>query len=65
MNWPLFWALLFGFGMIIGNIMLIKHSAKMKIPSLKDAKETHPRPSSAADDISHRSAGVEKPNSPE
>jgi hypothetical protein len=65
MNWPLFWALLFGFGMIIGNIMLVKHSAKMKMPSLKDAKETHPRPAGNKGDITHRRVDAEKPSSPE
>ncbi|WP_372626797.1 DUF2897 family protein [Arsukibacterium sp.] len=65
MNWPLFWALLFGFGMIIGNIMLVKHSAKMKMPSLKDAKETQPRSNSAAENPIHRQSDAEKPSSPE
>lgn len=65
MNWPLFWALLFGFGMVIGNIMLVKQSAKMKMPSLKDAKETHPRPIVANDKVNRRQPGAEKPNSPE
>ncbi|MAD76834.1 MAG: hypothetical protein CML20_18965 [Rheinheimera sp.] len=65
MNWPLFWALLFGFGMIVGNIMLVKHSAKMKMPSLKDAKETQPRSDSTADKTTRRQSDAEKPNSPE
>ncbi|MDX1676862.1 DUF2897 family protein [Arsukibacterium sp.] len=65
MNWPLFWALLIGFGMIIGNIMLIKHSAKIKMPSLKDAKETHPTVAGSKEDISYHRADAEKPNSPE
>ncbi|MBV2131015.1 DUF2897 family protein [Arsukibacterium indicum] len=65
MNWPLFWALLAGFGIIIGNIMLVKHSASMKMPSLKDAKETSSEPSHNADDLSRRRVGAEKPNSPE
>ena len=65
MNWPLFWALLFGFGMIIGNIMLVKHSAKIKMPSLKDAKETHPRPTPAHNKVTRRPPDAEKPNTPE
>lgn len=40
MNWPLFWALLITFGFIIGNIMLVKHGAKQKMPSIKQFK--HP-----------------------
>lgn len=43
MNWPLFWALTLAFGVIIGNIMLIKHSAKMKMPNLKDMSEPLPQ----------------------
>ena len=35
MNWPLFWALALAFGVIIGNIMLLKHAAKFKLPPLK------------------------------
>ncbi len=63
MNWPLFWALLLCFGIIIGNIMLIKHSAKLKIPSLKDAKEKHPRPTN--DKVIRHQTAAEKPNIPE
>ncbi|GHG70795.1 hypothetical protein GCM10010919_21580 [Alishewanella longhuensis] len=40
MNWPLFWALAITFGFVIGNVMLVKRSAKQKMPSLKDFK--HP-----------------------
>lgn len=65
MNWPLFWALLFAFGMIIGNIMLVKHSAKIKMPSLKDAKETHPRTDGDSTNVTRRHAAAEKPNNPE
>ena len=65
MNWPLFWALLFGFGIIIGNIMLIKHSAKIKMPSLKDAKATDPAAAQREKEISHRRADAEKTNTPE
>lgn len=43
MNWPLFWALALAFGVIVGNIMLIKHSAKIKMPSLKDLSEPFPK----------------------
>lgn len=38
MNWPLFLALAITFGFVIGNVMLVKHSAKQKMPSLKDIK---------------------------
>lgn len=38
MNWTLFWALAITFGFVIGNVMLVKHSAKHKMPSLKDIK---------------------------
>lgn len=33
MNWPLFWALALAFGLVAGNIMLLKHAAKLKMPS--------------------------------
>lgn len=39
MNWTLFWALLLTFGFIIGNIMLVKHGAKQKMPSIKQFKD--------------------------
>ncbi len=32
MNWPLFWALLLAFGVVISNILLVKHLAKIKLP---------------------------------
>lgn len=35
MNWPLFWALLLAFGVVISNIMLIKHLANLKLPPAK------------------------------
>lgn len=38
MNWPLFWAITLAFGVIISNIMLLKHSAKLQLPKLKPAK---------------------------
>ena len=30
MNWPLFLALAITFGFVSGNVMLVKHSAKLK-----------------------------------
>lgn len=35
MNWPLFWALLLAFGVVISNILLIKHLANLKLPPAK------------------------------
>lgn len=35
MNWPLFWALLLAFGVVISNILLIKHLANLKPPPAK------------------------------
>lgn len=32
MNWPLFWALTLAFGVVLGNLMLLKHAAKLKMP---------------------------------
>ncbi|MDP4944352.1 DUF2897 family protein [Alishewanella sp. SMS8] len=48
MNWPLFWGIALAFGVIIGNIMLIKHSAKMKMPSLKDLADPQAKPDNAS-----------------
>lgn len=49
MNWPLFWALLLAFGFIIGNVLLVKHSAKMKMPALKELPEALPKQPAPAD----------------
>ncbi|EHR39278.1 DUF2897 family protein [Alishewanella jeotgali] len=78
MNWPLFWALLLAFGFIIGNVLLVKHSAKMKMPALKPLPEALPKQPTAADTTaatadSATSASApavsattaQKPNSPE
>lgn len=35
MNWALFWALFFAIGIIVGNILLLKQSAKLKMPKPK------------------------------
>lgn len=32
MNWTLFWALVICFGLIIGNLMMLKHLGKPKLP---------------------------------
>ncbi|MBZ9613565.1 DUF2897 family protein [Rheinheimera maricola] len=39
MNWPLFWALTLAFGVVLGNIMLLKHAAKLKMPSVPKQQE--------------------------
>lgn len=78
MNWPLVIGLALAFGVIVGNIMLIKHSAKMKIPSLKDLKHlSEPFPEETTAAIKKRQAAtsakestpkthsVQKTNNPE
>lgn len=73
MNWPLFWALALAFGFVIGNVMLVKRSAKHKMPSLKDL----PNPTVPEQTLSKAGTGnaaitktatttiAQKPNSPE
>lgn len=59
MNWPLVLGLALAFGVIIGNIMLIKHSAKMKIPSLKDLNQlSEPFPEETTAAIKKRQAAT-------
>lgn len=78
MNWPLFWALLLTFGFIIGNVLLVKHSAKMKMPPLKALPEALPKQPTPADTTTAASDSAssavapaaaattaQKPNSPE
>lgn len=76
MNWPLFWALLLAFGFIIGNVLLVKHSAKMKMPALKELPEALPKQPAPADTTAADSASAaaapaaaattaQKPSSPE
>lgn len=76
MNWPLFWALLLAFGFIIGNVLLVKHSAKMKMPALKALPEALPKQPAPADTTAADSASAaaapaasattaQKPSSPE
>ncbi|GGW68109.1 DUF2897 family protein [Alishewanella tabrizica] len=76
MNWPLFWALTLTFGFIVGNIMLVKHSAKQRMPSLKDHQQTAdvgPQPSPtklmAADTLNDKAKITpprdQTPNTPE
>ena len=36
MNWMVIGIIALAFGLVIGNIMLLKHTANMKMPSLKD-----------------------------
>lgn len=70
MNWPLFWALALAFGVVIGNILLLKHAAKLKLPSLsaqkkqtadKNAQQDHEETATSQPD----SRCGQKPNSPE
>ncbi len=78
MNWPLFWALLLAFGFIIGNVLLVKHSAKMKMPALKALPEAVPKQPTPADTATAKADSVssavasaesattaQKPSSPE
>ncbi len=60
MNWPLFWGLAIAFGVIIGNIMLIKHSAKMKMPSLKDLADPLAKQKDLAEGTSQTTATASK-----
>lgn len=63
MNWPLVLGLALAFGVIIGNIMLIKHSAKMKIPSLKDLQHlSEPFPEETTAAIKKRQAATTSTN---
>lgn len=43
-------ALLIVFGIVIGNIMLVKHTANMKMPSLQDKQPSPPRDSAQDDE---------------
>lgn len=66
MNWPLFWALILAFGFIIGNLMLLKHAAKFRLPN-KHASISPTQPAdkpAAADDIKHQRHD-QKQNTPE
>lgn len=46
-----FWLiLLIVFGVVIGNLMLLKHTAKMKMPSLKQRHSEHDDDSSEKHD---------------
>ncbi|MDX3773709.1 DUF2897 family protein [Chromatiaceae bacterium AAb-1] len=67
MNWPLIIALLLALGIIIGNIMLIRQSANMKLPKPKKpyAKwddDEEPSPPPAKIDPAKQD---QKPNNPE
>lgn len=70
MNWPLFWALALAFGVVIGNIMLLKHAAKLKLPSLsaqkkQTADKDAPQHQKATAATQPGSRCGQKPNSPE
>jgi hypothetical protein len=53
MNWTLFWALLICFGLIIGNLMLIKHLGKFKLPDALKNKEHPIKPSEQPEQDTH------------
>lgn len=69
MNWPLFWALALAFGIVIGNIMLLKHTNKLKPPSLSgEQKQTADKNSPEHEETATTqpdSRCDQKPNSPE
>ena len=70
MNWPLFWALVMAFGVVIGNIMLLKHAAKFKLPPFA-AKDKTPNgdndTASVKHDVSIQTSAPhgQTPNTPE
>lgn len=66
MNWPLFWALALAFGVVIGNVMLVKHSAKLKMPSLRDLeKPSDDAPLQQDATPQAKTTSGQKPNTPE
>lgn len=64
MNWPLFWALMLAFGVVISNILLLKHAAKFTMPTLKPRHNEQPRQTKPATQSQHVKCD-QKPNSPE
>ncbi|WP_046557029.1 hypothetical protein [Arsukibacterium ikkense] len=65
MNWPLFWALLLAFGLVIGNVLLLKHAAKISMRTVKNSKITKSEPAVTANNITRHQPDAEKPNTPE
>ena len=62
MNWPLFWALTLAFGLVLGNIMLLKHATKLKMPSIPRQPEGNTEQNTATQQNRQRG---QTPNSPE
>lgn len=66
MNWPLFCALALAFGLVISNILLIKHAAKLKMPSSAKQQEGIEDNTTTQRNITQQSpAHDQTPNSPE
>jgi hypothetical protein len=66
MNWPLFWALTLAFGFVLGNIMLLKHAAKLKMPSAPKQQEGNTGKITGQNDPAQQSPQRgQTPNSPE
>ncbi|MDP4536732.1 DUF2897 family protein [Alkalimonas collagenimarina] len=56
MNWTLFCALVICFGLIIGNLMLIKHMGKLKLPDeLKNKVPATQQPEKPTGDTEEKS----------
>ncbi|GAB2925769.1 DUF2897 family protein [Rheinheimera gaetbuli] len=62
MNWPLFWALTLAFGVVISNILLLKHAVKFTMPTLKPRQNEQPRQTKPATQSQHVKSD-QKPNS--
>ena len=63
MNWPLFWALVLAFGVVIGNIMLLRHAAKLQLPKQKRERQPHSSHGSTLNPQSSEQ-NDQKPNTP-
>jgi hypothetical protein len=62
MNWPLFWALTLAFGVVLGNIILLKHAAKLKMPSVPEQQKGNTEQKAATQQGPQRG---QTPNNPE
>lgn len=62
MNWPLFWALTLAFGVVLGNIMLLKHAAKLKMPLMPQQQKGNTEQNAATQQSPQCD---QTPNSPE
>lgn len=69
MNWPLFWALLLAFGVVVSNILLIKHLANLKLPPAKfppgGNKTNKEQQQAQTGPIQHSARRDQTPNTPE